>query len=113
MWEKLSKAASWLFAHWKLPLAAAASVLAYGVLRRGGPDAQERLDVKLDAISTKLRVAQLAADQGVDAARKHVEETYAKEMASLTSDQKEQADKLILDPPALAAFLVSAGRGPA
>lgn len=107
------KGLKWLGAHWKLPLSAAVAVLSYGLIRRHSPDAAEQLDTRLDAIAEKLRVSKIAFDQGADAARAHVEQTYAAQIEKLTAAQTVEADKYQNDPAALAAYLMRVGGKPA
>lgn len=107
-WERVKEAVRWLVDHWYLPLAALASVLGYMAGRTPTPP-KERLQTELDAVAARRDVRRQAAIEGAEVAHARVAQMFAEHQDKLAQEDRDAAQKLLADPPALAAYLVRTG----
>jgi len=99
--------ATWLLDHWWLPLLFLGVAVTWIVLRRG-PAPVARVAEELAAIDAVKRARDAKAKNGATAAREQVLTEHAETVATLDTEQRQQAEEFRHDPEALARFLVHA-----
>lgn len=104
---KAKSAVQWVGSHAYIVVAVIGTFVVYGVMRRG-PTPGQKLQVELDAVAAQRAVEAAVLAKGAEAAHADVAQKYKDHLATLSDEQRDQADKLRGDPAALAAFLVRA-----
>jgi len=101
----------WLRWLW-IPLVAAAVVVAYVVGSRKGSIAAD-ISTEIEVIEAKADARRFAAQLGAENARRHVEERYEMEIASLNEHQQASARAIRDRPDALAEYIIRTARNAA
>ena len=110
IWAWLRAAGGWIKKYWYIPVTIIGAAVMYAITRRPEGNPVEVARVEVEAIQAGAEAAKQQAELSTARATEAVKLKYTEKMEALDEKQREQAQMLAKDPPALAKFLVRAGR---